>query len=105
MIPSKLHTCYGFARNVSDRATWRTGALLVRLFVCLVFLCHRCCVGQGAGRAPQPPKEGPPSEFRVPLLTEPVRLADFKDMAPSGELKGKLGKVTGFIQNWPNEGA
>ncbi|HEY1578486.1 MAG TPA: carbohydrate binding family 9 domain-containing protein [Terracidiphilus sp.] len=53
---------------------------------------------------PQPPRAQPPSDFKVPLLTQPVRLSDFTNMEPPPELKGKLAEVTGFIQNMPNDG-
>jgi hypothetical protein len=82
-----------------------TCALLVGLLACVIPQISQSCIAQEAAHAPQPPKERPPSDFRVPLLTEPVRLADFKDMEPVGALKGKLAKVTGFIQNTPNDGA
>ena len=56
------------------------------------------------GTAPQPPKAQPPSDFKVPLLSDPLRLSDFPDMEPGAEIKGKLVEVSGFIQNTPNDG-
>jgi hypothetical protein len=50
------------------------------------------------------PKAAPPSDFKVPLLTEPLRLSDFAGMEPKPELKSQLVKVTGFVQNAPNDG-
>ena len=43
-------------------------------------------------------------DFRVPLLTSPLRLADFPEMQPSPDLKDRLAHVAGFIQNTPNDG-
>lgn len=53
---------------------------------------------------PQPPKAQPPSDFKVPLLSHPIRLSDFTGMEPRPDLKSKLAEVTGFIQNTPNDG-
>jgi hypothetical protein len=40
----------------------------------------------------------------VPLLDAPLKLADFAEMEPRAELRGKLAEVTGFIQNAPRDG-
>lgn len=53
---------------------------------------------------PQPPKVQPPADFKVPLLTAGLRLSDFPDMEPRPELKSRLAKVTGFVQNTPIDG-
>jgi len=44
------------------------------------------------------------SETRVPLLAEGLHLADFANMEPRPELKEKLAKISGFIQNSPHDG-
>lgn len=41
---------------------------------------------------------------RVPLLSEPLRLSDFEGMEPKPELREKLLKISGFIQNAPQDG-
>ncbi len=50
----------------------------------------------------QAPKEH--REYRVPLLSEGLKLSDFAGMKPRPELKDKLLKITGFIQNSPSDG-
>jgi hypothetical protein len=44
------------------------------------------------------------SSPRVPLLSEPLRLSDFEAMEPKPELQEKLLKISGFIQNTPQDG-
>ena len=41
----------------------------------------------------------------MPLLDEPLKLADFDGMHPRAGLESKLGKVSGFIQQSPKDGA
>ena len=43
-------------------------------------------------------------EYSVPLLSEGLKLSDFTGMKPRPELKDKLLKITGFIQNSPHDG-
>jgi hypothetical protein len=43
-------------------------------------------------------------DYRVPLLSEGLKLSDFAGMKPRPELKDKLLKITGFIQNSPHDG-
>ena len=52
----------------------------------------------------EPAKTQPAPEYRVPLLQSAIRLSDFAGMKPRPELKDKLLKVTGFIQNSPHDG-
>jgi hypothetical protein len=49
-------------------------------------------------------KAQPPIEYKAPLITEKLRLSDFAGMAPKPELKDKLLKISGFIQNTPHDG-
>jgi hypothetical protein len=44
------------------------------------------------------------SDLRVPLLAEGLRLSDFEGMKPRPELKDKLLKISGFIQQTPHDG-
>jgi hypothetical protein len=107
MIFSKRPTCCGTARNAMNgkRCSSKGLALLGLLLLCVFPQFHLFCMAQESADAMQPPKERPPADFRVPLLTAPITLADFKDMEPAPELKSKLAKVTGFLQNTPNDGA
>jgi hypothetical protein len=52
----------------------------------------------------QPPRSEPPSDQKVPLLSEPLRLSDFEGMEPRPELKDKLSEISGFVQNQPSDG-
>jgi len=52
----------------------------------------------------EPPKVQAPSDYRVPLISEGLKLADFAGMEPRADLKDKLTKIGGFIQNTPNDG-
>jgi hypothetical protein len=51
------------------------------------------------------PKSQPLPDAKVPLLDRPISLRDFPDMAPTPDLKDKLGHLTQFIQNTPTDGA
>jgi hypothetical protein len=51
------------------------------------------------------PKSQPLPDAKVPLLDRPLTLHDFPDMAPTPELKDKLGHLTQFVQNTPTDGA
>ena len=46
----------------------------------------------------------PASGLRVPLIDKGLRLSDFAGMEPRPELKDKLLKISGFIQNTPHDG-
>lgn len=53
---------------------------------------------------PEPPRVERPSDYKVPLLDQGLRLADFPEMQPRPDLKDKLLEITGFIQNTPHDG-
>ncbi len=55
----------------------------------------------GFTRATQGPA---PVDFKVPLLTEGLKPSDFAGMAPRPDLKDKLTRVSGFVQNTPSDG-
>jgi hypothetical protein len=77
------------------------------LLLCLALVCERASPAQNAQAAlvaTQPPKAQPPSDQKVPLISAPLRLADFEGMEPRAELKPQLAEVTGFIQNQPSDG-
>ncbi|GAC1423386.1 MAG: hypothetical protein NVS9B15_09950 [Acidobacteriaceae bacterium] len=44
------------------------------------------------------------TDAKVPLLDQPLKLADFAQMRPSAALRDKLTQVTGFVQNSPRDG-
>jgi hypothetical protein len=48
--------------------------------------------------------EQPLLDTRVPLIEHGLKLSDFSGMEPRPELKGKLLKISGFIQNSPHDG-
>ena len=45
------------------------------------------------------------NDATVPLISQPLRLSDFDGMQPRAELQSKLGHLTTFIQQHPNDGA
>ena len=99
----------GIPLNVTMQARYSSGsrALFLGLLLCVPLLCGQRSPAQNSkptAVTPQIPKAAPPSEFKVPLLTEPLRLSDFPGMEPTPALKDKLAKVTGFVQNTPNDG-
>jgi hypothetical protein len=46
----------------------------------------------------------PSNSLKVPLIDKGLRLSDFAGMKPKPELKDKLLKISGFIQNTPHDG-
>jgi hypothetical protein len=40
----------------------------------------------------------------VPLIVQPLTLADFPTMALRPELRDRIGYISGFIQNQPSDG-
>jgi hypothetical protein len=46
----------------------------------------------------------PAGGLRVPLIAEGLKLSDFEGMEPRPKLKGKLLRISGFIQNTPRDG-
>jgi hypothetical protein len=55
--------------------------------------------------SPTTPRSQPIADAKVPLIDHPLTLADFANMEPRPELKGKLTHLTNFIQNQPTDGA
>jgi len=109
MILTKERFRYGIPLNVTRQNRYSSGsrALSLGLLLCVPLLCGQRTLAQNSkpnAVSPQIPKAAPPSEFKVPLLTEPLRLSDFPGMEPNAAVKDKLARVTGFIQNAPNDG-
>src|SRR5580704_2364204 len=109
MILTNERFRYGISLNVTMQARYSSGsrALFLGLLLCVPLLCGQRSAAQNSkptAVSPQIPKAAPPSEFKVPLLTEPLHLSDFSGMEPSPAIKDKLATVTGFVQNTPNDG-
>ena len=67
----------------------------------------QACAARNSRQAEAPAeqrKAQPVSDYKAPLITEKLRLSDFAGMAPKPELKDKLLKISGFIQNSPHDG-
>src|SRR4249919_1590218 len=104
MILLKEPSRDGFSRDVTERDRYRrrSRALFLGLLLCVPFTGARYSLAQNSkptAVSPQIPEAAPPADFKVPLLTEPLRLSDFSEMEPKPELKDRLAKVSGFIQN------
>jgi hypothetical protein len=109
MILTKERFRFGIPLNVTmqDRYSSGSRALFLGLLLCVPLFCVQRSLAQNSkptALSPQIPKAAPPSEFKVPLLTEPLRLSDFPGMEPAPVIKDKLARVTGFLQNTPNDG-
>jgi hypothetical protein len=70
--------------------------------VCLAALALQASVALGG--KPKPSPAPPVRDTRVPLIAEGLKLSDFAGMAPRAELKEKLLKISGFVQNSPRDG-
>jgi hypothetical protein len=81
--------------------------VILRVVICLGIIWCATSTALGSQQTAAPmtsPKTQPAPAYRVPLLTEGLKLSDFAGMKPRPELKDKLLKVTGFIQNSPHDG-
>jgi hypothetical protein len=75
--------------------------------VCMGMIACAASLAQSnkpAGPPAQVPQAQPKREYRVPLLSEGLKLSDFAGMKPRPELQDRLLKITGFIQNSPSDG-
>src|SRR5258708_6465651 len=109
MILTTEPSRYGFPRDVMmrDRYYRSSRALFFGLLLCVTLVGARNSYAQNSkptAVSPQVPKAAPPSDFKVPLLTEPLRISDFAAMEPKPGLKEQLVEVTGLVQNAPNDG-
>ncbi len=50
------------------------------------------------------PHEQRPADLKVPLLTGPLRLADFQGMQPGAAIKDHVLEISGFTETQPNDG-
>lgn len=100
---------YARAQDVTRQARYSRGnrALCFGLLLCALLAGARCVMAQNSKPTvvtPEPLKPQPPADFKVPLLTEGLKLSDFAGMAPRPDLKDKLTEVSGFVQNTPHDG-
>lgn len=108
MVHFDRSTCGGSTQKVTIQARyWRCSSA----FIFMVLMCSLVTLRQGVaqnsaakGSGQISPKPQSAADAQVPFLNEPVRLADFSGMGPKPDLKGKLARVTGFVQNTPKDG-
>ena len=70
-------------------------------------ITSQACAARNSRQAEAPAeqrKAQPVSDYKAPLIQEKLRLSDFAGMEPRPELKDKLLKISGFIQNSPHDG-
>ena len=80
---------------------------VILLIACMAAITSQACAARNSRQAEAPAeqrKAQPVSDYKAPLITEKLRLSDFAGMAPKPELKDKLLKISGFIQNSPHDG-
>ena len=89
--------------RTTPNSPWHTIAILL----CLLTTAQ-AQIGTEQPAQPKPsivsetqPKSQPIATAQVPLLSHPLTLADFPDMAPQPALKDTLGHLTQFLQNQP----
>jgi len=87
-------------RRVPHKRISAAGVLL-----CLVFANLLAASPRSNPRGAKALATAPQSaEAIVPLITQPLRLAEFASMAPRADLRSGLAHVSGFIQNSPDDG-
>ena len=88
-----------------------TAVLVATLFIASAVVTRGQVANQPEGQSkpsatPQtPPRTQPIASVTVPLINHSLSLADFSDMAPRPDLRGRLAHVETFIQNQPTDGA
>ena len=97
------------ARDVTSHRGYSecTRHLCLALLLCVTAFVPNLAQGQTSKPtpvSPQPPKTGLPASFDVPLLAAPLHLSDFEGMKPLPGIADKLARVSGFVQNQPNDG-
>ncbi len=83
------------------------GRRAIAVLVCLAALAAQTAAARSSRQAAIPAgaaKAQPKSSLKAPLIDKGLRLADFAGMTPRAELKDKLLKISGFIQNTPHDG-
>lgn len=110
MTLEREHARRELAQNVTRQAGYLSGtwALYLGLLLCVLAGGQRPSAAQNSkptSVTPAPPKAQPPAEFKVPLLTEGLKLSDFAGMQPRPALMEKLSRVSGFLENTPVDGA
>ena len=80
---------------------------VILLIACMAAITTQACAARNSRQAEAPAeqrKAQPVSDYKAPLIQEKLRLSDFAGMEPRPELKDKLLKISGFIQNSPHDG-
>jgi hypothetical protein len=100
----------GLAQNVTSLGGYLRGtrALYLVLLLCVLVVTKPLSRAQNSkptAVTPEPLKAQPPSDFKVPLLDEGLKLSDFAGMEPREGIKKKLTRVTDFVENVPTDGA
>jgi len=83
------------------------GRRAISLLVCLTAFAVQTSVARSNRQeaiGAEAHKAQPFSEYKVPLIEKGLRLSDFAGMEPRPDLKDKLLKISGFIQNTPHDG-
>lgn len=100
---------YGSPLNVTkaQRYSRASSVLFAGLLLCVTLITSPLSLAQNSkptAVSPQPPKSAPPTDFKVPLLNEPLHLSDFPAMEPRSDIQDQLAGIKGFVQNIPNDG-
>ncbi len=83
------------------------GRIIIGLLLCLAALAAQssCApINRQEALRTEAPNARLSSSLKVPLLDKGLRLSDFAGMAPRPDLKDRLAKISGFIQNSPHDG-
>ena len=81
----------------------RTFFILTSLIACYLQVAY-CRQNKPAANSSATDRRQAGGDVRVPLLAQPLRLADFTGLKPNASLKQSLGHVTDFIQQSPRNG-
>src|SRR5215469_8619646 len=100
----------GLTQSVTRQGRYLRSAMAIRLalLLCVLGACSRLCWAQNSkptAVTPEPPKAQAPTDFKVPLLNEGLKLSDFTGMEPRPGLESQLARVSGFLENTPADGA
>jgi hypothetical protein len=99
-----------YAKRTNNKGfSYLQGMKYMALGIAIILGWTACAAASAEGArsaqaAAEAVKKQPAPALHVPLLTEGVKLSDFAGMKPRPELKDKLLKITGFIQNSPHDG-
>jgi hypothetical protein len=83
------------------------GQRIIGLLVCLAAIAAQDSIALSKSQAAthaEAQQAKPANNLKVPLIDKELRLSDFAGMKPRPDLKDKLLKISGFIQNTPHDG-